>query len=163
MMSVTVKTAHTSRPFEWHSDKDGVHALMWSADLSMRIEYNGAVYDCVVRFSGRDDLLGGPCFRCDGLSVPVLFRWFLPSWDKKNELYNIAGAVHDWLYATKGANEFFTREECDDIFRGILREAGVGRFKAGVADVMVGLFAGCGLHWGNDSLGVASSARLEFL
>ena len=29
-------------------------------------------------------------FKCDGLSVPVVFQWFLPKWDSKNMLYNLA-------------------------------------------------------------------------
>ena len=30
-------------------------------------------------------------YRCDGLSVPKVFQWYLPSWDKDNQLYNLAG------------------------------------------------------------------------
>lgn len=89
-------------------------------------------------------------YRCDGLSVPKVFRWYLPSWDKDNQLYNLAGAIHDALYTLKGAN-MFTREECDDIFRGLLRDSGISRAKAGLADMAVGLFAGGDRHWGNDT------------
>ena len=89
-------------------------------------------------------------YRCDGLSVPKMFRWYLPSWDKDNQLYNLAGAIHDALYTLKGAN-LFTREECDDVFRGLLRDSGIGRTKAGLADMAVGLFAGSDKHWGNDT------------
>ena len=89
-------------------------------------------------------------YRCDGLSVPKVFRWYLPSWDKDNSVYNLAGAIHDALYTVKGAR-LFTREECDDVFRGLLRDAGISRAKAGLADMAVGLFAGGDKHWGNDS------------
>ena len=89
-------------------------------------------------------------YRCDGLSVPKVFRWYLPSWDKDNQLYNLAGAIHDALYTVKGAN-IFTREESDDIFRGLLRDSGISRAKAGLADMAVGLFAGGDRHWGNDT------------
>lgn len=89
-------------------------------------------------------------YRCDGLSVPKVFRWYLPSWDKDNQLYNLAGAVHDALYTVKGAR-LFTREECDDVFRGLLRDSGISRAKAGLADMAVGLFAGGDKHWGNDT------------
>ena len=89
-------------------------------------------------------------YRCDGLSVPVVFRWYLPSWDKDNQLYNLAGAIHDALYTLKGAN-MFTREGCDDIFRGLLRDSGISRAKAGLADMAVGLFAGGDRHWGSDT------------
>lgn len=89
-------------------------------------------------------------YRCDGLSVPKVFRWYLQSWDKDNQLYNLAGAIHDALYTLKGAN-MFTREESDDIFRGLLRDSGISRAKAGLADMAVGIFAGGDRHWGNDS------------
>ena len=89
-------------------------------------------------------------YRCDGLSVPKVFRWYLPSWDKDNQLYNLSGSVHDALYTVKGAN-IFTREESDDIFRGLLRDSGISRAKAGLADMAVGLFAGGDRHWGNDT------------
>lgn len=89
-------------------------------------------------------------YRCDGLSVPKVFRWYLQSWDKDNQLYNLAGAIHDALYTVKGAR-LFTREESDDVFRGLLRDSGISRAKAGLADMAVGLFAGGDRHWGNDS------------
>lgn len=93
-------------------------------------------------------------FRCDGLSVPWAFRWFLPSWDEKNHVYNLAGAVHDGLYTFRGCG-LFGREECDDIFRSILRDSGISRFKAGMADKAVEWFAGGKNHWGNDNYGNA--------
>jgi hypothetical protein len=161
-MAVTVKMATATRPFEWHTDKDGSHALMFSNTLVLRIEKDGREYDCCVNFHGRDDIPGSPCFRCDGLSVPRIFRWFLPDWSGDNDLYNLAGAVHDWLYATVGAYKKFTRSECDDIFRGILRESGLGRFRASTADYMVGLFAGNSRHWGNDDMEIRDMAVMKF-
>lgn len=100
-------------------------------------------------------------FKCDGASIPAAFRWFLPSWDKFNNVYNLGSTVHDGLYIHKGFG-LFTREECDDILRGIWRESGIGRFKAGVADKCVQLFAGGKRHWGNDSYGVASLFTIDF-
>lgn len=100
-------------------------------------------------------------FKCDGASIPLAFRWFLPSWDKKNHIYNIGSAIHDGLYIHKGFM-LFTREECDDILRGIWRESGISRFKAGVADKAVQLFAGGKKHWGNDSYGVGKYFTMEF-
>lgn len=88
-------------------------------------------------------------YKCDGLSVPKAFRWFLPSWDKDNSTYNLAGAIHDALYTMKGF-DVYKREQCDDIFRGILRDCGISRFKAGCADKAVEWFAGGKDHWGND-------------
>ena len=88
-------------------------------------------------------------YKCDGLSVPKAFRWFLPSWDKNNSTYNLAGAIHDALYTMEGFG-IYKREQCDDIFRGILRDSGISRFKAGCADKAVEWFAGGKDHWGND-------------
>lgn len=88
-------------------------------------------------------------YKCDGLSVPKAFRWFLPSWDKDNSTYNLAGAIHDALYTMEGFG-VYKREQCDDIFRGILRDSGISRFKAGCADKAVEWFAGGKDHWGND-------------
>lgn len=102
-----------------------------------------------------------PGFRCDGASVPLAFRWFLPSWDKNNHLYNIGSSVHDGLYIHGGFG-IFSREECDDILRGIWRESKISRFKAGVADKCVEWFAGGGKHWKNDSYGVGKYFTMEF-
>lgn len=101
-------------------------------------------------------------FKCDGASIPLAFRWFLPSWDKKNHIYNLGSTVHDGLYIHKGFG-LLSREECDDVLRGIWRESGIGRFKAGVADKAVQLFAGGKSHWGNDSYGVGSLFNMEIL
>lgn len=97
-------------------------------------------------------------FACDGLSVPSLLRWFLPNWDLKNEVYNIAGIIHDALYANKGFG-VLDRDECDAIFRGILRESGKDRKHASMADWAVGMFAGS--HWGNDDYHCKELANLQ--
>lgn len=162
-MAVTVTKAWTGKPFVWHTDKDKAHALVWSSILYLEIMKGGKKQRINACFSGRDDVPGSGCFRCDGLSVPKPLRWFLPNWDDKNQLYNLAGALHDWLYATKGANGKFSRSECDDIFRGILRESGQSRLKASTADYMVGLFAGNSLHWGRDEYGIGGFVRLEYV
>lgn len=97
-------------------------------------------------------------FACDGLSVPSAFRWFLKNWDYKNDLYNIAGIVHDALYGNRGFY-VFDRDECDAIFRGILRESGCNRLHASAADMAVGLFAKS--HWGDDALHCRSLATMS--
>ena len=91
-------------------------------------------------------------FRTDGASVPSAFTWFLPKWDKKNTCYNCAAILHDCLYSSKGIKGKFSREECDDFFRGGLRYAGISRFKAGVADKAIEWFASSPEHWGDDDL-----------
>jgi len=99
-----------------------------------------------------------PGYKCDGLSVPKWLQWFLPSWDDGNRIYNWAGAIHDALYGNKGFGKL-TREQCDSIFRGILRISGISRFKAGCADKAVEWFA-C-RHWGDDSFGCANLVEME--
>lgn len=91
-------------------------------------------------------------FRTDGASVPAAFTWFLPKWDKKNMTYNCAAIIHDCLYSNRGCYGKFSREECDDFFRGGVREAGYSRFKAGVADKCIEWFASSPEHWGGDDL-----------
>jgi hypothetical protein len=43
-----------------------------------------------------------------------------------------------------------SREECDDILRGIWRIAGMNRLVAGASDLGIQVFAGSSEHWGND-------------
>lgn len=157
---VKVKKVLNYSPFHWRKDdNDGSHILKRTASLCFDIRHKDFDSTATVRFCGEST--DGQGFRCDGLSVPKIFRWFLPSWDEKNCIYNVAGALHDWLYTTKGNFGMFTREECDDIFRGLLRESGIGRFKAGCADKAVEWFAGGNSHWNNDNYGVAGLARME--
>lgn len=94
--------------------------------------------------------------KCDGLSVPAAFTWFLPKWDKKNELYNIAGIVHDALYAS----ELVHKDIADDIFRGILRDSGVSRLKASTAEWCVEKFAK--KHYGSDEYGMKDFIEISF-
>ena len=158
-MSVKVRKILNVSPFLWRTENDKSHVLKRTATLCFELVQCGLVCSAKVRFCG--EATDGQGYRCDGLSVPKAFRWFLPSWDYKNSLYNLAGAVHDWLYSTGGNFGMFTREECDDIFRGLLRESGISRFKAGCADKAVEWFAGGSSHWNNDSYGVAELARME--
>lgn len=88
---------------------------------------NGVVFTITVKAGAK----------CDGLSIPFAFRWFLPTWNKDNELYNIAGIVHDGLYAS----ELVCKNIADDIFRGILRDSGISRFKGSTAEWCVEKFA----------------------
>lgn len=91
-------------------------------------------------------------FRTDGASIPSWATWFLPKWDPKHMEYNCGAIVHDVFYTTKGIDGVFTREECDDFFRGAVRLAGYGRFKAGVADKALEWFGDGPTHWGSDDL-----------
>lgn len=93
-------------------------------------------------------------FMWNGASVPKLFQWFLPNFDKENNLYNVAALVHDAMYASKLWNRF----RADDLFRSILRDAGVSRFKAGLADKIL-IFAGS--HYGDDEYSVAHLVTID--
>lgn len=101
-------------------------------------------------------------FRTDGASVPSVFTWFLPKWDAKDMKYNCAPIIHDCLYAAKGIKGTFTREECDDFFRGAIRIAGYSRFKAGVADKCIEWFAANPTHWGDDDLKNVKNSLFSF-
>ena len=148
---ITIRNAMLSPSPAWGTRKDGSHVLNNQLMLIVRADRDGVTME--LTFTLREGFL------CDGLSVPWAFRWFLKSWDSKNALYNVAGAVHDWLYTTKGYS-ILRREECDDIFRGLLRESGIGRFKAGCADKAVEWFAGGKNHWGNDGYKVADKCSM---
>ena len=129
--------------------KDKCHVILTLQDW---YEPNGNRFICEL------ELLPG--FKTDGASIPKVFQWFLPSWDKENEMYNLAPTIHDALYANKGFL-IFDREQCDDILRGIWRDSGTGGFKAGLADKCVEWFAGGSNHWGNDSYNVKDLVKLR--
>lgn len=78
----------------------------------------------------------------DGLSIPKMFRWFLPEIDYTNTLYSASGLIHDSLYAS----ELLSKDIADDIFRSILRDSGISRFKGSTAHWCVSNFAKC--HYG---------------
>lgn len=139
-----------ANPFFWVAEGCGIYRLKNSSSVAMLVERDGEKKILDVFFRGG--------YRCDGLSVPKPFRFFLKNWDDKNPLYNLAGAVHDALYGNKGFG-ILSRSECDDVFRGMLRESGADRKHASVADWCVGMFAGG--HWGDDSLQCAHLASID--
>ena len=152
-MAVKVITAKISPTPSWHTRK-GDKKILASEQymLTMHLKKDGK--DMFVAVTFRQS------FTINGLSVPPKLRWFLPNWKDDDQLYNTAGAVHDWLYATKGNYGMFKRSECDDIFRGLLRESGIGRFKAGCADKAVEWFAGGKNHWGADGYKIADKCSM---
>lgn len=136
-MAVSVK-GETFDEFKWNTKGDK-HTLKSNAVLYLMLDCNGK--QRYFKFTFKKG------FKCDGLSVPFIFRWFLKSWDSKNALYNVAGAVHDALYGNKGFG-IFNRDESDSIFRGLLRDSGCNRLHASTADLAVGIAAKD--HWGKD-------------
>lgn len=103
-----------------------------------------------------------PGYKTDGASVPWPFSYLVPKWRRGDDEYNAAPTAHDVLYLLRGrvpiidSNKVmgFSREEVDDILRGIWRCWGMSRFMAGAADKAVEIFAGGDEHWGGDSYGV---------
>ena len=92
-------------------------------------------------------------FMTDGASAPDFAQSFVPNIKNGDDVYNSAPFIHDGLYmhqgCINGAN--LSREECDDILRGIWRISGMSRVVAGAADAGIKFFAGSSEHWGNDS------------
>ena len=98
-----------------------------------------------------------PGFRTDGGSVPLCFRWFVPSWSKTNHVLNLAFALHDAAYAS----ELLDRSDADDLVRGVLRDAGLCRLRASTVCYAVNKFAE--RHYGkeNDKYGSAQFVKLR--
>ena len=115
-------------------------------DVWLDFEYNGSKFRIKVDKGALTD----------GLSVPKIFRWYLPCWDDSNVLYNISGLVHDGMYGS----EVVCKDLADEIFyRGLLK-AGISKSKATVAKYAVQYLAG--LHYGrdNDDYGISPYVSL---
>lgn len=95
----------------------------------------------------------------DGLSVPKIFRWYLPDWDDSNPLYNISGICHDGMYGS----ELVCKDMADQIFYQGLILAQIPRRKASVALWAVEHLAG--LHYGSehDDFGISEYVSLNTL
>jgi hypothetical protein len=68
----------------------------------------------------------------DGASVPRSVWWFMPP----DGLHRAAALAHDWGYANRGRllnGNVLTRAECDHMFYNLMRELGVGKFRASTA------------------------------
>ena len=93
----------------------------------------------------------------DGLSVPKIFRWYLPDWNDENPLYNIAGICHDGAYGS----EKLSKNLADELFYQGLLKAGISPRKASVAKWAVEHLAG--LHYGrqNDDFGIAEYVTID--
>lgn len=77
----------------------------------------------------REQVPGG--FVADGASVPRAAWPFMPP----DGLHRAAALAHDYLYACQGITPHarYTRHECDVVFYNLMREAGIGSWRAGVA------------------------------
>lgn len=110
-----------------------------------------------------------PQYITDGASTRWPASILVPPWRPMDDGYNAGPVAHDILYMLQGhvpsirsTQEWLdlSREECDDILRGIWRCWGMSRFLAGVADKGIELFAGGKSHWGNDGYHVRDYARV---
>lgn len=109
-----------------------------------------------------------PHFMTDGASTFWPVSLMVPQWRNGDDDYNAAPTAHDVLYILKGIVEGehepvkLSREEVDDILRGMWRCWGMSRFVAGCADKGIEIFAGGKKHWGNDGYGVGKYARAKW-
>ena len=105
-----------------------------------------------------------PKYKTDGASTFWPISKWVPQWICGYDKYNAGPVGHDVLYMLGGivTGEFepvkLSREEVDDILRGIWRCWGMSRFLAGCADKGVELVAGGKKHWGSDNYGVRQFA-----
>lgn len=81
--------------------------------------------------------------KTDLASIPDIFKWYV-----NNDDYRVIrpAIVHDWLYAThKTAGGYISRSQSDDLFYDMLREEGMGVFKARV--MWLGVRLGGWIAW----------------
>lgn len=151
-------------------DKNSITVNAVEMDYPLSFEGNKVYYftkDCYVYVKGtrhtasdgKDRAFMMTClfkrgFMTDGASAPKIVEKWVPNIKNGDDVYNSAPFIHDGLYAHKGVinGAELTREECDDVLRGIWRIAGMKRSIAGLADMGIEAFAGSSEHWGNDSL-----------
>lgn len=109
-----------------------------------------------------------PSFMTDGASTFWPVSLLVPQWRKNDDRYNAAPVAHDVLYLLGGVVEGehepvkLSREEVDDILRGVWRCWGMSRFIAACADKGVEVFAGGKDHWGNDSYNVRQFVEVKW-
>jgi hypothetical protein len=82
-------------------------------------------------------------FHSDGLSAPRA-TWTIIGMPPDG-LYRAAACIHDFLYATGGGEQNFTRKQSDDILLEIMTRLGISYFQRKSAYLAVRLFGGS--HW----------------
>jgi len=105
MASGFIDTARVEHTPPWADDYNGLESVVLLNDL---------------RYVDRDGIMRGvPAgFRSDGASVPRLFRWAVPRWNRT--LY--AGLLHDYLIRCRVVDD----RRADREFYRALRVSGVG-------------------------------------
>lgn len=110
-----------------------------------------------------------PKYKTDGASTFWPISLLVPHWKKDDDRYNAAPVAHDVLYLLGGIVEGdhepvkLSREEVDDILRGMWRCWGMSRFLAGAADKAVEIFAGDNKHWNDDGYGVRQYVKAKWI
>lgn len=164
---IKVKTAHALNRMEC-AKYGNLYGVMREFNLYGTMSVDGVDY--------RYNFYIHPGFLWDGasnLKFKLLQKVF-PGFVDDDPVFNAASALHDWLYARTGELcEGFnlTRDECDDMLRGIARESRtmqsrsrkVARFCCSCADFFVGLFAGGDSHWGNDEYRIRDKAEFRLV
>ena len=134
--------------------------IRFTRTLATGRKYRGVISIC---------LLDG--YMTDGASTKWPISLLVPNWRRGDDRYNAAPTAHDVLYGLQGVIRGLTkttpdielsREECDDVIRGMWRCWGMGRFLAGCADKGLELCAGGSQHWGNDSYNVRDRAVVRW-
>lgn len=95
----------------------------------------------------------------DGLSVPRIFRWYLPCWDDNNPGYNISGIVHDGCYGS----EILCKDMADMLFYKGLLFAHIKPSKASVAGWAVERLAGLRYGSKHDDFNISPYVHLDTL
>ena len=83
------------------SDCNCVKIVNWSDSISVNkvnglFVLNNPVFIEFTYNYGRFRIVVDKGAMTDGLSVPKIFQWYLPAWDKDNALYNISRNSPRW-------------------------------------------------------------------
>lgn len=144
-----------NRPFKFLSP---AIIMVWLT----RAYSDGRVEKALLQFSIKDGLI------TDGASTFWPISLLVPNWRQGDDGYNAGPAAHDILYALEGIIVStqepvkLSREEVDDILRGIWRCWGMSRFLAGCSDKAIELVAGGKRHWGSDKYGVKDRVEVTW-
>ncbi|MBO7104725.1 MAG: hypothetical protein J6W22_04515 [Fibrobacter sp.] len=157
--SITVKHVTINKPFVFDPVDEGKKiVLKEDAEITLDVERYSSVDGKKKTRPGTLKVFFRAGFCTDGASTKKLsflgIDKAIPPYIACDDVYNAAPFTHDGLYMKEGEikGASLTRDECDDILRGIWRESGrIGRGKAFFADLGVFFGAGGKKHWGNDS------------
>lgn len=106
--------------------------------LQPKLNWKYELLEWVIYFVGykwsKDAIYVPEWFETDWASIPAFFRWLL--WNPFDTKFIASRLCHDYLYETCRRS----REESDSVFKEILLEAWVNKFKAFIMFLAVRLF-----------------------